>query len=181
MIIPVFFCHRKKRLEKISESSLAPVAAFKIAYELINHNVDFFTPELDDAIDFGKNRIVLAHADVEAGVKFCPALTHDDRTGLGKLAAVKLYAAILRITVSSVSGRTLSFFMCHVPFSCLKKTVISLSAQLLPSTLAIKSGKVQKKNKKIHPLKFPPNERRQTVPFVCQGDANLLPLTEGEL
>jgi hypothetical protein len=48
-------------------------------------------------------------------------------------------------------------------------------------TLAIKSGKVQKKNKKIHPLKFPPNERRQTVPFVCQGDANLLPLAEGEL
>jgi hypothetical protein len=35
----------------------------------------------------------------------------------------------LRITVSPISGRTLSFFMCHVPFSCIKKTVISLSAQ----------------------------------------------------
>lgn len=72
----------------MSEWELAAVFIIKAAYGLIGHNVDFFPSELDDTIDFGKNRIILAHADVETGMELCAALTHDDRTGLGELPAV---------------------------------------------------------------------------------------------
>ena len=71
---------------------------------LAGFDVDFFASKVDDAVRFGKNGVIFTHADVEAGVKFRAALTYDDRSGLGKLPAIKLYAAILRITVATVSG-----------------------------------------------------------------------------
>ena len=50
-----------------------------------------------------KKRKVPAQTDIKAGFEFCPALADDNGAGLCYLAAVKLYTAILRITVASVS------------------------------------------------------------------------------
>lgn len=71
---------------------------------LVCHNVDFISPELNGAVDFCKNSIITPHTNIEAGMKLCSALTHDNCSCLGELAAIELYAAILRIAVSSVSG-----------------------------------------------------------------------------
>ena len=61
----------------------------------------------------GEKRIVSAHADIVAGKEFRAALADDNRAGRSLLAGVKLDAAILRVTVSTVSRRALSLFMCH--------------------------------------------------------------------
>src|SRR5688572_26851402 len=57
--------------------------------------------------------VVLALADVEAGLERSADLADDDRSGLGGLAAVDLHAAELGVGVAAVLGRTLSFFMGH--------------------------------------------------------------------
>ena len=65
-------------------------------------NVYLSAPELYGSFAQGKERVVFTHADVEAGLEFRSALADDDGPSLSELAAEKLYAAILRITVSSV-------------------------------------------------------------------------------
>ena len=69
----------------------------------VGEDVYFSASELDDSLDECEECVVLAHADVESGFELCSALANDDRTSLCQLAAVELYAAILRITVSAVS------------------------------------------------------------------------------
>lgn len=81
--------------------------------QLVLNNINLFAAEADFAVNLGEQGAVFAHADIEAGVKFRAALANDNCTGLSKLAAIELYAAILRITVASVPGRTLSLLMCH--------------------------------------------------------------------
>src|SRR5436189_6329138 len=75
--------------------------------------MDLSALELDFAVLEGKEGVVAADADVEAGGEFGPALADDDRAGGYGLAAVGLHAAILRVAVPAVAGAALSFFMCH--------------------------------------------------------------------
>ena len=71
------------------------------------------TAELYDAVAKREQRVVASSSDVAARFKRGAALSHDNRAALGELSAAELDAAILRIAVASVSGRTLSLFMCH--------------------------------------------------------------------
>ena len=76
-------------------------------------NVDFSALEAYLSICGGEQRIVPAHTDVIAGEEFRPALSYDNRPGFGHLAAVQFHTPVLGITVSAVSRRALSLFMCH--------------------------------------------------------------------
>ena len=78
-------------------------------------NVDAatFLIEEDVAFDDGEDRVILAHADVAAWTPLGAALANDDVAGDDELAAVLLDAATLWIGVTTVTGRALTFLMCH--------------------------------------------------------------------
>ena len=59
-------------------------------------------PELHRAADLGKQRIVLADADIQAGLDRCSTLPHDNRAAGDHLAAKGLHAQPLGIRVASV-------------------------------------------------------------------------------
>src|SRR5690606_10929852 len=70
--------------------------------------------ELDLAVSQRVQRVVLAHADVYAGVEARAALAHDDAARQDGLAAVHLDAKALRFGVAAVPGGTAALFLCHV-------------------------------------------------------------------
>ena len=76
-------------------------------------NMNFAALKTYLPVCLGEQSIVSAHADVIAGEKFRAALPYNYRAGGDRLAGVQFDAAILRIAVSAVSRRALSFFMCH--------------------------------------------------------------------
>jgi len=76
-------------------------------------DMDFFALKLDYTLFECKQGKIIAHPHIETGMPFRSALADNDRPCLSQLAAIKLYTAILRITVSTVPRRTLSLFMCH--------------------------------------------------------------------
>jgi hypothetical protein len=67
------------------------------------HVVALGLDEFDDAIAECEEREIASEADIFSGVEFCSALAYDDATGRDSLAAVCLYAAVLRIAVASVT------------------------------------------------------------------------------
>src|SRR5690606_40858838 len=69
--------------------------------------------ELDHAVHFREQGVVLADANAVAGVELGTALTHDDVAGLDDLAAIQLHAKAFTFRVAAVAGRTASFFECH--------------------------------------------------------------------
>ena len=69
--------------------------------------------EADMAIDQREQRVVLADADVHAGVKLRAALTDDDRTSGDQFTAVSLDAQHLGLGVAAVPCGTAAFFLCH--------------------------------------------------------------------
>jgi hypothetical protein len=75
--------------------------------------MNFSALETHLPVGFCEQGIVSAHADVIAWEKFRAALPYDYRAGGNRLAGVQFYAAILRVAVSAVSRRALSFFMSH--------------------------------------------------------------------
>ena len=62
----------------------------------------------------GEEGVIIASADVEAGLELCSTLANDDGPGFCGLSAVELDASELGIGVATVFGGTLSFFMCHI-------------------------------------------------------------------
>ncbi len=48
------------------------------------------------------------------GIKLGAALANDDAAWLDDFAAIALHASILRLAISPVSSRTLTFFMCQL-------------------------------------------------------------------
>jgi hypothetical protein len=70
--------------------------------------------ELHESIDERVDREIGSEADVAARVPLGAALAHDDVAGDDFLPAELLHAAVLRIAVASVSGRTDALFMCHL-------------------------------------------------------------------
>jgi hypothetical protein len=80
---------------------------------LLRNDMDPSALEADGTILRSKESIVPAYADVYSGMILRSALTYDDCPRPYSLAAVCLHAPVLGITVSAISRRTLSFFMCH--------------------------------------------------------------------
>ena len=66
--------------------------------------------------DLGKQRVVLAEADVQARAEAAAALAHEDRPAGHDVAVEPLDAEPLRIAVAPVARTALSFFMCHDDF-----------------------------------------------------------------
>src|SRR5690606_11863834 len=69
--------------------------------------------ELYDAVDLGEQRIVLAAADVLAGLEGGTALANENRTAVDRLAGKALNAKPFGMRVAAVSRSSLSFLMCH--------------------------------------------------------------------
>src|SRR5262249_8018372 len=67
-------------------------------------------------VDLGPERVVLADADVAAGVEARADLADEDAAGSHLLAAEYLHSAVLRLAVASVAGRALAFLVRHVFF-----------------------------------------------------------------
>lgn len=62
-----------------------------------------FVDELDGAGDLGEKRVILAAADVCAGLNACAALANDDGAAGDKLPAESFYAKPLCVGVAPVS------------------------------------------------------------------------------
>src|SRR5450631_2556263 len=60
-----------------------------------------------------EERVILADADVGAGMERRPALANQDRAGVHLLAAVCLEAEALRLGIAAVAGRPACFLVCH--------------------------------------------------------------------
>ena len=75
--------------------------------------MNFTALETHLPIGFCEQGKVPAHADIIAGEKFRAALPYNYRAGGNRLAGVQFYPSILRVAVSAVSRRALSFFMSH--------------------------------------------------------------------
>src|SRR5205085_1263141 len=69
--------------------------------------------KLDRPVLEREQRVILPQPNVKPGMKFRPALPHDDRAGGDRLPAVQLHAAVLRIRVAAVAGRPAAFLMSH--------------------------------------------------------------------
>src|SRR5262245_6127768 len=69
--------------------------------------------ELDPAAHLRVERMVLAHADVVAGMDLGSALPHDDAAGGDELSAVGLDAQALGLGIAAVAGAAACFLVCH--------------------------------------------------------------------
>src|ERR1700677_3710756 len=65
------------------------------------------------AVGEREQRMVLAHADVFAGMELRAALTHDDVAGFNRLAAENLHAETLSRRVATVARRAACFLVRH--------------------------------------------------------------------
>jgi hypothetical protein len=69
--------------------------------------------ELDDAGDESEERVVLALADVFAGLMARAALADENRACVDELAAEALYAEPLSVRIAAVCRGAAAFLMCH--------------------------------------------------------------------
>src|SRR4029079_6731866 len=70
--------------------------------------------KLDRAGNLGEQRVVLAAADVEAGIEATAALGDEDGAAGHDVAVESLDAEALRIAVTPVSRTSLTLFCCHL-------------------------------------------------------------------
>lgn len=83
--------------------------------DLVNANLflaKVFGFETDNAVDRCKQRIILANADVDAGMEVRTTLTHEDIARKHELTVRALRSETLGMAVAAVTGRTNAFFMC---------------------------------------------------------------------
>jgi hypothetical protein len=66
------------------------------------------------AIGQGKQRMILAHADILTGVEFGAALTDNDIAGNYAFPAKFFHAKAASCGISAVTGTTTCFFMSHI-------------------------------------------------------------------
>ena len=62
--------------------------------------------------DSSENGVILAHANIVAGMEFGATLTNDDAASGYQLAVMSFGAQTLRVGVTTVVGATGTFFMC---------------------------------------------------------------------
>jgi hypothetical protein len=89
-----------------------------------------FLVELDRPINQGKERKILAAADVPTGVKHGADLADNNRPGSHCLAAKPLDSSARTLGVPTIAGRTLAFLMSH--FGRSKSTGVGGSAERVP-------------------------------------------------
>ena len=65
------------------------------------------------AVHQGEQGVVLAHADIRAGVELGAALTHDDGACADQFAAESLHTEHFGLGIAPVSRRAAAFFLCH--------------------------------------------------------------------
>ena len=70
--------------------------------------------KLDYAIGHREERIVFTAPHILTWKKLRSALTNNDRPTGYYLAAIPLYAKILRLGVATIATRSLSLLMCHL-------------------------------------------------------------------
>jgi hypothetical protein len=81
--------------------------------------------ELHDAGDESEERVVLALANVFAGLVARAALAHENRASVDELAAEALYAEPLSVRIAAVCRGAAAFLMCHDEFPFFLKTFFS--------------------------------------------------------
>src|SRR5690606_30575425 len=74
---------------------------------------DTLDRELHATVHQREQRVVLADADVDAGVEPRAALAHDDRPGGHDLATERLHAQHLGFGIAAVTGRAAALLLCH--------------------------------------------------------------------
>jgi hypothetical protein len=57
--------------------------------------------------------VILAHADIGAGVEAGAALAHDDRASADQFTTEGLHTQHLGLGIAPVSRRAAAFFLCH--------------------------------------------------------------------
>ena len=82
--------------------------------------------EENNSVDRGEERIVLAAADVPAGLVARAALANENRAGIHELAAESLDAEPLSLGIAAVDRRAAAFFVCHgeKSFACVEFALI---------------------------------------------------------
>jgi hypothetical protein len=78
-----------------------------------NLNSTAATVEMHESVDQRVEREIAALANPSARVKSVADLADEDVSGSNLLTAESLYAEALRVGITPVSARALSFFMCH--------------------------------------------------------------------
>lgn len=69
--------------------------------------------EFDNARDLGKQRIISANSHIQARFKLGAPLSDDNGAAIYRLSGKSLDPESLGLAVSSVSGASNSFFVCH--------------------------------------------------------------------
>ena len=79
----------------------------------LNVDATTFLIEVHVAVYQCENRVVLAHANIAAWVPLGSDLTDQDVAWSHQLATKLLHAASLGVGIATVTGRSLTFFVCH--------------------------------------------------------------------
>ena len=95
--------HRKTRVA----SDAAKSGRVLRGRQFSDADMHFAALEFDAAVGEGEEGVVTADADVEAGLELGAALADDDGAGGDDLPAVGFDAAVLRVAVAAVAGRSL--------------------------------------------------------------------------
>ena len=65
------------------------------------------------AVNQCKQRVILAQADVCAGVELGTALAHDDGAGADEFTTESFHTEHFGLGIAPVSRRAAAFFLCH--------------------------------------------------------------------
>src|SRR5688500_10169968 len=106
---------RERPLSAIEFSMAGRMPAPRLVLSGVDVDAAAFLIEADDAIDEGKQRPILAGANIQAGAEFAAALPDDNRARGDFLAAETFDSPHLRVGIPTVAGRALTFLMCHFP------------------------------------------------------------------
>ena len=82
--------------------------------------------ELDDTVELGEQRVVLAAPHVLAGLEPRSALANEDGATGDALARERFHAQALGVAVATVTGASLTFLVCHFRFSLLSSVRLSV-------------------------------------------------------
>src|ERR1700690_1873017 len=89
--------------------------------------------ELDDYGDLGRQGVILAQADMGAGLDARTPLPDNDRSAGHQLPAESLHAEALRVRIAPIFRTAQTFFMCHdcIPFGVAPLRLSRLSNDLV--------------------------------------------------
>lgn len=83
------------------------------AGQRLNVDASAFLIEINVALNESKNRVVVAHANIAAWMPFGADLSDENVAWEDEFATELLDATSLGVRITTVTGRTLTFFVCH--------------------------------------------------------------------